>query len=216
MGKSEIGNLSKAVHLKQTRRMVIPIPYDRIHSQLCHPCCHTTNPVFVNDGLWTPCLPPLGKTFLPNLEKWLADLSTTQDDIQAAHKMAQQKMREQITTKFSHGKSETRSGWKQPIFIWTDQRSSRWNKPVHLKSKKSYPAWLSASTFPPDGRSILSSMCYGTRSQTHLLCCTFTTFNYWFSFHVHRPRRFLHWHFPIRCMVVDFPFSYFLSWTLIS
>ena len=33
--------------------------------------------------------PPLGKTFLPNLEKRLSDLSTAQDDAQAAHKVAQ-------------------------------------------------------------------------------------------------------------------------------
>ena len=58
--------------------------------------------------------------------------------------------------------------------------------------------------------------CYGTRSRTHFLCCTFTTFNYWFSSHVHCSHCFLRWHFPICCMVVNFPFLYFLSWTLIS
>ena len=38
--------------------------------------------------------PPLGKTFLPNLESRLLDLSATHDDAQAAHKVAQQKMKE--------------------------------------------------------------------------------------------------------------------------
>ena len=38
--------------------------------------------------------PPLGKTFLPNLESKLSDLSTARDDTQAAHKVAQQKMKE--------------------------------------------------------------------------------------------------------------------------
>ena len=45
--------------------------------------------------------PSLGKTFLPNLESQLSDLSTAHDDAQAAHKVAQQKMKEQITSKFS-------------------------------------------------------------------------------------------------------------------
>ena len=34
--------------------------------------------------------PPLGKTFLPNLESRLSNLSTARDDAQAAHKLAQQ------------------------------------------------------------------------------------------------------------------------------
>ena len=38
--------------------------------------------------------PSLGKTFLPNLERQLSDLSDTQDDAQAAYKIAQQKMKE--------------------------------------------------------------------------------------------------------------------------
>ena len=33
--------------------------------------------------------PPLGKTFLPNLERWLSNLSVAQEDAQAAHKVAQ-------------------------------------------------------------------------------------------------------------------------------
>ena len=38
--------------------------------------------------------PSLGKTFLPNLEKRLTDLSTAREDMMAAHKIAQQKMKE--------------------------------------------------------------------------------------------------------------------------
>ena len=38
--------------------------------------------------------PPLSITFLPNLESQLSDLSVAQDNTQAAHKVAQQKMKE--------------------------------------------------------------------------------------------------------------------------
>ena len=51
--------------------------------------------------------------------------------------------------------------------------------------------------------------CYGTRSQTHLFHCTFTTFDCRFSFHIYRSYHLLCWHFSIRCMVVYsflFPF----------
>ena len=37
---------------------------------------------------------PLGKTFLPNLEGRLSNLSTAREDTQAAHKVAQQRMKE--------------------------------------------------------------------------------------------------------------------------
>ena len=68
----------------------------------------------------------------------------------------------------------------------------------------------------PNTHCLEPSRCYGTRSWTHLLCHTFTAFNYWFPFHVHRSHRFLYWHFPICCMVTNSPFPYFLSRTLIS
>ena len=45
--------------------------------------------------------PSLGKTFLPNLESRLSELSTARDNTQATHKVAQQKMKEQITSKFT-------------------------------------------------------------------------------------------------------------------
>ena len=65
MSKSGIGNLSKAVHLKQTQRMVIPTSHGRIQSQFCHPFCHTTNSVFLDDGIWTSCLSAPGKDLPP-------------------------------------------------------------------------------------------------------------------------------------------------------
>ena len=37
--------------------------------------------------------PPLGKTFLPNLESRLSNLSAARDDAQAAHKLAQLRMK---------------------------------------------------------------------------------------------------------------------------
>ena len=38
--------------------------------------------------------PPLGKTFLSNLESQLSNLSAAHNDAQATHKIAQQKMKE--------------------------------------------------------------------------------------------------------------------------
>ena len=77
--------------------------------------------------------PPLGKTFLLNLEKWLSDLSTAQDDAQAAHRVAQQKMKERIMAKFTP--------WKVGEKVWLETtnlhmrgpKKSKWRGLVHLK-----------------------------------------------------------------------------------
>ena len=54
--------------------------------------------------------PPLGKTFLPNLESQLSDLYATQDDAQVAHKVAPHKMKEQVSSKFTP--------WKVGDKVW--------------------------------------------------------------------------------------------------
>ena len=75
--------------------------------------------------------PPLGKTFLPNLESWLSDLSAAQDDAQAAHKVAQQKMKEQISSKFTP--------WKVGDKIWLETTNLHMNRPKKLQMKWTSP-----------------------------------------------------------------------------
>ena len=74
---------------------------------------------------WT--YPSLGKTFLPNLESRLLELSTAYDDAQAAHKIAQQKMKEQITSKFTP--------WKVGDKVWLETTNLHMNRPKKLQMK---------------------------------------------------------------------------------
>ena len=67
--------------------------------------------------------PPLGKTFLPNLESWLSNLSAAQDDAQAAHKVAQLKMKEQISSKFTP--------WKVGDKVWLKMTNLHMNRPCY-------------------------------------------------------------------------------------
>ena len=71
--------------------------------------------------------PPLGKTFLPNLESQLLNLSATCDDAQAAHKIVQQKMKEQITSKFTP--------WKVGDKVWLETTNLHMNGPKKLQRK---------------------------------------------------------------------------------
>ena len=71
--------------------------------------------------------PPPGKTFLPNLESQLLDLSAAQDDAQAAHKVAQQKMKEQISSKFTP--------WKVGDKVWLETTNLHMNGPKKLQMK---------------------------------------------------------------------------------
>ena len=75
--------------------------------------------------------PPLGKTFLPNLESRLSDLSSTHDDVQAAHKIAQQKMKEWITSKLTP--------WKVGDRIWLETTNLHMNGPKKLQMKRTGP-----------------------------------------------------------------------------
>ena len=62
------------------------------------------------------------------------------------------------------------------------------------------------SGFVKFGQSFLKGgECYGTRSWSYLFCCTFNSFDYWFSFYVHHSYRLLCWHISIHCVVVNFP-----------
>ena len=71
--------------------------------------------------------PPLGKTFLPNLEKQLFNLSVAWDDAQAAHKVAQQKMRERISSKFTP--------WNVGDKVWLETTNLHLNRPKKLQMK---------------------------------------------------------------------------------
>ena len=75
---------------------------------------------------YEPCTyPPLGKTFLPNLEKQLSDLSSAHNDAQAAHKVTQQKMNEQIASKFTP--------WKVGNNVWLEMTNLHMGGPKKLQ-----------------------------------------------------------------------------------
>ena len=76
--------------------------------------------------LWA--YPPLGKTFLPNLESWLSDLSLAWDKAQAAHKVAQQKMKEWISLKFTP--------WKVRDKVRLETTNLHMNRPKKLQMKQ--------------------------------------------------------------------------------
>ena len=75
--------------------------------------------------------PPLSKTFLPNLEKRLSDLSTACDNAQTAHKVAQQKLKEWITAKFSP--------WKIGGKVWLEMMNLHMRGPKKLQMKRMGP-----------------------------------------------------------------------------
>ena len=71
--------------------------------------------------------PPLGKMFLPNLESRLLNLSTACEDAQAVHKVAQQKMKEWISSKFTP--------WKVGDKVWLETTNLHMNGPKKLQMK---------------------------------------------------------------------------------
>ena len=75
--------------------------------------------------------PPLGKTFLPNLEKHLSNLSAARDDAQAAHKLAQQRMKERIVSKYTL--------WKAGDKVWLETTNLHMNRPKKLQIKRAGP-----------------------------------------------------------------------------
>ena len=75
--------------------------------------------------------PLLSKTFLPNLEKQLSDLSSTCDDTMAAHQVAQQKINEQITFKFTP--------WKFGEKVWLETTNLYMGGSKKLQMKRTGP-----------------------------------------------------------------------------
>ena len=75
--------------------------------------------------------PPLGKTFLPNLESRLSNLSKARDEAQAAHKLAQQRMKERITAKYTP--------WKVGEKVWLETTNLHMNGPKKLQMRRTGP-----------------------------------------------------------------------------
>ena len=75
--------------------------------------------------------PPLAKTFLPILEKQLSNLSSACDDVVAAHLVAQQKMKERITSKFMP--------WKVREKVWLETTNLQMGGPKKLQMKRTGP-----------------------------------------------------------------------------
>ena len=75
--------------------------------------------------------PPLGKTFLPNLESQLSNLSAACDNAQAAHKLAQLKMKERITSKYTP--------WKVGNKVWLETTNLHMSRPKKLQMKRTGP-----------------------------------------------------------------------------
>ena len=100
------------------------------HNSATHSITQKT-PFFLMMGYEPRAYPPLGKTFLPNLETRLLDLSAARDDTQAAHKIAQQKMKERITSKFTP--------WKIGDKVWLETTNLHMNGPKKLQMKQTGP-----------------------------------------------------------------------------
>ena len=86
---------------------------------------------FLMMGYEPRAYPPLGKTFLLNLESQLSDLSSAHDGALAAHKIAQQKMKEWITSKFTP--------WKVGEKVWLETTNLHMNGPKKLQMKQTGP-----------------------------------------------------------------------------
>ena len=111
--------------------MVHLTPCGRIFSQFCHPFCYAKNSISLIMEYKPQVYPPIGKTFLPNLEKQLVNLSDVRDDAQATHKVSQQKMKEQVTAKFSP--------WKVGDKVWLEMTNLHMGGPKKLQMKQTCP-----------------------------------------------------------------------------
>ena len=100
------------------------------HNSTIHSVTHKM-PFSLMMGYKPWAYPSLGRTFLPNLESQLLDLSTAQEDAQAAHKIAQQKMKEQIFSKFTP--------WKVRDKVWLEMTNLHMNGPKKLLMKQTGP-----------------------------------------------------------------------------
>ena len=100
------------------------------HNSAIHSVTQRT-PFYLMMGYEPRAYPPLSKTFLPNLENRLSCLSSARDDAQAAHKLAQQKMKERITSKYTP--------WKVGEKVWLETTNLHMNGPKKLKMKRTGP-----------------------------------------------------------------------------
>ena len=100
------------------------------HNSATHSVTQRT-PFSLMMGYKPQAYPPLGKTFLPNLESHLSNLSVACDDAQAAHKLAQQQMKERITTKYTP--------WKVGERVWLETTNLHMNRPKKLQMRRTGP-----------------------------------------------------------------------------
>ena len=100
------------------------------HNSATHSITQRT-PFSLMMGYEPQACPPLGKTFLLNLESRLSNLSAAHDDAQAAHKLAQQKMKERITSKYTP--------WKVGDKVWLETTNLHMNGPKKLQMRRTGP-----------------------------------------------------------------------------
>ena len=100
------------------------------HNSTTHSVTQRT-PFSLMMGYEPRAYPPLGKTFLPNLESRLSNLSAARDDAQAAHKLAQQKMKERIISKYTP--------WKVGDKVLLETTNLHMNGPKKLQMRRTGP-----------------------------------------------------------------------------
>ena len=101
-----------------------------VHNSAIHSVTQRT-PFSLMMGYEPRAYPPLGKTFLPNLESRLSNLIAACDDAQAAHKLAQQKMKERIVSKYTP--------WKVGDKVWLETTNLHMSGPKKLQMKRTGP-----------------------------------------------------------------------------
>ena len=100
------------------------------HNSATHSVTQRT-PFSLMMGYEPRAYPPLGKTFLLNLESRLSNLSAARDNTQATHKIAQQTMKEQITSKYTL--------WKVGDKGWLETTNLHMSGPKKLQMKRTGP-----------------------------------------------------------------------------
>ena len=100
------------------------------HNSATHSITQRT-PFSLMMGYEPQAYPPRGKIFLPNLENRLSNLSAAHDNAQATHKLAQQKMKERITSKYTP--------WKVGDKVWLETTNLHMNGPKKLQMKRTGP-----------------------------------------------------------------------------
>ena len=101
-----------------------------MHNSATHSVTQRT-PFSLMMGYKPRAYPPLGKTFLPNLESQLSNLVVACDDAQAAHKLAQQRMKERITSKYTP--------WKVGDKVWLETTNLHMSRPKKLQMRRTSP-----------------------------------------------------------------------------